>query len=224
MSESRFEQELQATRRKEHEERKDRKAAGIAVGAVILCAGLALAEETPPQPPSEVNVAKDFEDAAPQLLQEWAERRPKVLDLLRLGRWSKPTSGCMGVRYFEFTDCTPTKTLSDYRIDVTKTDSVLTPFIGHLYVQVREPCTVRNAVPKGASWGEKAFAKIEPFCLGKTYEECITGGAKPAPKSSYSACTGGPSRSFTYDDEIHLTYRWSKGKWEFQDTATPDDN
>ena len=119
--------------------------------------------------------------------------------------------------YFEFMDCADVRAPAEYRIDVTKTDSVLTPFLGHLYVPVKETCTVRNVVPKGMTWGEKATAALEPSCVGKTYEECIAAGGKPAPKLMGSACTGGPGFSFPFEHDVHLTYRWSQGKWEFQE-------
>jgi hypothetical protein len=59
---------------------------------------------------------------------------------------------------------------------------------------------------------------LEPNCLGKTYKECIAAGGRDAPKLMGSACTGGPGGLLPYDDdEVHLTYRWSQGKWEFQE-------
>lgn len=171
----------------------------------------------PAQPAAEVQVAQEFEKAAPILFREWLALRPDVLKRVGLGKRNRPNSRCLWVGYFEFMDCKDTAPPSTYKIDVTKTDSVLTPFVGHLYVPVKETCTVRNVVPKGMSWTEKNLSAIEANCVGKTYDECIAAGAKDAPKLMGSDCTGGPGFSFPFEDDVHLTYRWSQGKWEFQE-------
>jgi hypothetical protein len=194
-------------------------------GAVYIGAGMALMmlarstpaqEAAPAQPPVEVQIAQEFRKAAPTLFQEWLARRPETFKRLSLGRRNMPSRECVGFSYFEFTDCRDIQTPTEYRIDVTKTDSVITPFVGHLYVSVDESCTVRNAVPSGIAWSDKRVAALEPSCVGRTYDECIAGGAKAAPKLAGSLCTGGPEITFPFTDEVHLTFRWSEGKWEFE--------
>ena len=192
----------------------------------MLCAALIVAvlpawahsqESAPAQPPAEAQVAQEFKKAAPDLFREWLARRPEVLKRTGLGERKRQRGECRGTAsFFSFMDCVDEQVPAEYRIDVTKTDSVLTPFVGHLYVPVKETCTVRNVVPKGMTWSEKSLAALDPYCLDKTYDECIAAGAKPAPKLMGSACTGGPGFSFPFEDEVHLTFRWSEGKWEFE--------
>lgn len=200
-------------------------------GESIVCAGLLLALSAPGraflaqegttlqpvQPPAEVQVAQDFKKAAPDLFRAWLSQRSEVRKRLAFGHRREFRSKCY-VRgsYFEFMDCADDEAPSEYQIDVTKTDSVLTPYLGHLFVPVKVTCAVRNATPDARSWSEEKLAALDPFCLGKTYEECISGGAKPASKTMGSACTGGPGYSFKADDKVHLTFRWSEGKWEFE--------
>lgn len=170
----------------------------------------------PAQPPAEIQVAQEFKKAAPGLFQEWLARRPETLKRLGGGRRNEASRECVGFSHFQFTECVDLQRPSEYRIDVTKTNSVLTPFVGHLYVSVEETCTTRNAVPSGMAWSDKRVAALDPYCLGRTYDDCIAAGAKPAPKLAGSLCTGGPETTSKFTDEVHLTYRWSEGNWEFE--------
>lgn len=190
--------------------------AGAAL-TMVVASGRALCQEpAPAQPMGEAQVAQEFKKAAPDLFREWLARRPEVLRRMGLGhRQHSSNAECLNpVSYYEFMECIDVQAPTEYRIDVTKTDSVLTPFVGHLYVPVKKTCTVRNVVPK--PWSEKGLATLDPSCVGKTYDDCITAGAKPAPKMGGSFCTGGPGFSFPSESEVHLTFHWSDGKWEFE--------
>lgn len=193
----------------------------LAVAILTSIAGLELSAQEqvnpPAQPQSEMQVAQDFKKAAPTLFREWLERRPEMQKRMAVGHRQKFGAGCYSSgSYYEFRECVDARIPTEYKVDVTKTDSVLTPFVGHLYVPVKETCTVKNAVPEGVTWSEAKLAILDPSCLGKMYEECIAAGAKPAPKKLGSACTGGPGFSFPFEGEVHLTFRWSDGKWEFE--------
>jgi hypothetical protein len=140
---------------------------GLVLWTAMVVAGSAqsaLPQEPPPaQPLAEVQVAQEFKKAAPVLFAEWVARRPEALRRQGLGQREQGGARCgVGITYFVFMDCADVQSPTDYRIDVTKTDSVLTPFLGHLYVPVKETCTVRNVVPKGMSWSEKAMAALDP--------------------------------------------------------------
>jgi hypothetical protein len=135
-----------------------------------------------------------------------------------LGKPNKPSNQCPGTRYIEFTECKDTVTPNEYTIDVTKTDSVLTPFVGHLYIPVKESCSVKNVIPKGRKGGTpKSIEAMVAGCVNKTYDQCIVAGGKDSPKSFGSVCTGGAAYTFPFEGKLHLTYKWSQGKWEFQE-------
>jgi hypothetical protein len=180
------------------------------------------AQEFPPaQPLGEAQVAQQFQEAAPGLFQQWLDRRAESREGLTLGHRNRPKGGfCPAITHFEFTECRGSKIPTLYKVDVTRTNSLLTPFLGHLYVQVWEDCLVRNVVgPKGTHWGKKGYEEamtaLEPNCLAKTYAECISAGGRNAPKVAGSACTGGPVRMLPSEGSLDLVYQWSQGKWEF---------
>jgi hypothetical protein len=125
--------------------------------------------------------------------------------------------------YYEFTNChCESAKPTEYSIDVKKTDSILTPFLGIIRFKYGFACEARNVVPRGLNWNEANFKAIAPSCLDKPYEECVKVG-KPAPKLLGSACTGGPTRTLHFSDTLVLTYRWSHGKWQFEkkESAAP---
>ena len=176
---------------------------------------------TPPvQPPEEVRIASEFEAAAPTLFNDWKIRRPEVLRAVGLGMQGKELSTCNTMFghtwFYTFIVCQDSSPPATYSIDVKKTDSILTPYLGMLAIPVSETCDVKNVVPAKASWTKKNFEKHAPACIGKTYAECIAHGASDAPGFVGSACTGGAGFSFSYTGVQRVYYRWSKGKWEFQ--------
>jgi hypothetical protein len=182
--------------------------------SLLLSAG---PQETPAQPAAEVEIATKFQEAAPDLFKEWLKLRPGALKAAGLG--SEPAGKpfqCETAHWFEFIECRDASEPKLVGIDVRKTDSILTPFIGTLVIRSTESCLLKRAVPSRVSWSRKRFEEKAPSCLGKTYDECIAGGAAPAPEISGSSCTGGPGKTFHYRGELTLTYRWSLGKWEFQ--------
>src|SRR5262245_12211445 len=142
----------------------------VLVTAVLTRARAHAQEPPPPQPLSEAQLAQEFKKAAPDLFLEWAATRSEVLQRMGVGSRGINRSACMGNGYWQFLECRVTTPPTEYKLDVTKTDSVLTPFIGHLYIPVNETCTARNVVPKGMSWGEEALAALDPSCLGKVYD------------------------------------------------------
>jgi len=190
---------------------------------VLLTAMLrtsALAQEpAPAQPPGEAQLAQEFQKSAPTLFKEWTERRLAISRARILGQRIRPNL-CHGWTHFRFEKCNDDVPPTEYRIDVTRTDSILTPFLGHLYVHVDETCDVRSVVGvKGMDLEkhEESMAALEPSCVGKTYEECTAAGGRDAPRLVGSTCTGGPHSVSTFHGEVHLIYRWSQGKWEFQE-------
>ena len=125
-------------------------------------------------------------------------------------------SSAKGSNFFEFIECEDISPPLDYSLDVVRTDSLLSPYVGIIKVDVTERCEVRRAWAS-QSMSQKKFDALAPSCIGKTYEECIKAGAKPVSKLMASACTGGPGFEFSYAGEVTLVYRWSKGKWEFDE-------
>jgi len=174
---------------------------------------LAGAQEPPAQPQIEVDIATRFQEAASDLFAEWVKLRPHTLKDAALGL--EQTCWQM-TYYFTFISCEDQASPVLTALDVRKTDSILSPFLGILRVQTRESCVVKRAVPAKWNWYDKTAAVVRPFCIGKTYDGCIKGGAVPAPKTVGSACTGGPETRFPYEGDLTLSFRWSKGKWEFE--------
>lgn len=190
--------------------------AGIALILLTVCVWAQEPSSVPSaQPSAETQVAQQFKEVAPQLFKEWLERRPGVLKKLTLGQRVE-APGCPGASWFEFIECADIAPPVEYQIDVTRTDSILTPFLGKLVVPVREGCSVRRLVPGALRRDNKSVAKLDPYCLGKTYNECVAGGAKPISKFSPGGCMGSPGGTFTHEMEVSVTYRWSEGKWEFE--------
>jgi hypothetical protein len=171
-------------------------------------------ESAPAQPLAEAQVAQEFKKAAPDLFREWVKRRPEVLKSAALGERASGPAGC-NTGWFEFIECQDISPPTEYKIDVTRTESILTPFLGLLVVPVHEKCNVRNVVPGAMSRSEKSLAMLDPHCLGKSYEECTTAGGKPISKMSPGGCMGSSSFSFTHNGEDRISYRWSDGRWEF---------
>ena len=171
------------------------------------------------QPLGEAEVARAFKEAAPELFQQWLDLRPELLKKRALGVHMKASAGRPGGKYFIiFTECTDIVPPSEYRIDVTRTDSILWPYLGHLYVPVRESCTPRAVTPKGISKWDEKIALLARHCVGNTFEECLkVEGGKPVSESNTRAIT---SRSGTFTaerEEIHVVYGWTQEKWEFQE-------
>jgi len=186
----------------------------VLAAVALAAAGVwAVAQDQPAQPQAEVDIATRFQEAAPELFAEWGKQRPSVLKDAALGLeqscWEK-------TYYFTFISCQDQSPPVLAGIDVRKTDSILTPFLGILKVQTRESCLVKRAVPAKWNWYDKAASVVRPFCIGKTYDECIKGGAVPAPKTVGAACTGGPQTPFPYEGDLTLSFRWSRGMWEFE--------
>ena len=122
----------------------------------------------------------------------------------------------------EFSECVQESEPTTYAIDVKRTDSIMTPFIGTLTVPVALSCTVRQVIPPGTFVTKDKAAKLEAACFGHTYEECIASeAARPVPKTGMYAGLGG-DKAFAYTGKVVTAYRWSEGKWEFnEDKADP---
>ncbi len=181
---------------------------------------------TPVQPLGEAEVARQFEEQAPELFRQWVERRPTELRALALGQWNDTDQSsavsCPRETSFAFYECEDVEKPAKYKINVRKTDSILTPYIGELFVNVKVHCRVRSLFPAGFTFSLDKFreeaALLKNNCIGKSYDECLKAGAKPREKHGFFGCSGA-ELNFTYDHEAHLTYRWSHEKWEFQEES-----
>ena len=192
----------------------------------VLVFGQALAEEAPiaaSPPPSEADVITSFEHAAPDLFGAWLAPRPVGLRHAELGTIRPALASCGGpYAFFEFVECGDIEPPTRFDLDVKKTDSILYPYQGPLSVPVHVTCTLRRAVPKGmVSWTKERLEAIGGECLGKSFQECTAKAAKPAPKLVGVYCTGGPGFQFEYRSTDVLTFRWSRGKWDFESEAPP---
>src|SRR5262245_30897768 len=109
----------------------------------ILAASMAGATEQPAQPTSEETIASAFEAAAPQLLEEWISRRPAELEGMQKGSRGI-VSHCGEKNYwFEFLSCKDTAKPILVGLDVKKTDSLISPFLGVLTVHTTESCDLK---------------------------------------------------------------------------------
>jgi hypothetical protein len=196
---------------------------GLAI-ALLISAG-AWAQQTPPvQPPGEAEIARQFEEQAPDLFQQWLKRRPAVLQQLAFGRWNETdfsvTVPCPPDISFTFSECSDVEVPTDYKINVRKTDSILTPYIGELLINVKVRCRIRHLFPPGFTFSIEKYREAATLmagsCIGKRYEDCAAAGAKPREKAGFFGCSGREA-NFSFDDEAVVTYRWSHEKWEFQE-------
>ena len=169
---------------------------------------------------SERELAADFVAAAPKLFSEWLDDRDTALQRIGLGVQGRGGSQCSAPKkannFFTFVECVDREVPSDYSIDVVRTDSLLTPFVGLITVPVSEQCFVRNVIAS-ISMSKNKFDAIAPSCIGHTYKECIAAGGKLAPKVIDAACTGGPGYEFSYQGVVEIRYGWRDGRWEFEE-------
>ena len=191
--------------------------------AVLGIAGLAspCLSQDPAQPQAEIDVVERFEAAVDDLFQQWLKRRPDSLKAAGLGVQGTAASGCLsgkGSYFFEFIECSDIAPPQDFALDVVRSDSLRSPFVGVIKVPVNERCDLRRVVAS-KMMAQKKFDEIAPQCLGHSFEECIAAGGRLAPKLLGSACTGGPGVAFAYQGEVTLHYRWSKGQWEFEEES-----
>jgi len=186
-----------------------------------LCMRSSIADDAPAQPLAEAEVAHQFETAAPALFHEWLADRPGELKSLADGR-NVESQGYTLYYCFEFTVCEDVAPPTAYKIDVRKTDSILTPFVGTLIIPVKLSCADRILT---SSRSRSESDKMAPVCIDHSYADCASAGAKPPSgfsKFNKAMGSGGPCTSrdglkFGYEDEIRVSYGWRQGKWEFQE-------
>ena len=181
----------------------------------------AYAQDEPAQPLAEVEIVERFQEEADALFLAWLVDRPERLKRAGLGKQGQVataacTSSKKGSNFFEFIECEDVEPPTNYSIDVVRTDSLLSPFVGLIAVPVTERCNLRRAYG-GPGMSRKKFDELMPHCIGKSYGACISAGGRLVGKTVSSACTGGPGGLFSYEGKATLTYRWSKGKWEFDE-------
>jgi len=191
----------------------------IAFVAVLCLIPLPISADAPAQPKAEAEVAQEFEAAAPALFADWLARRPEDLIAGSLGRLYDDE----GWRWFNFTLCKDVVAPSTYQINVRKTDSLTTPFLGELIVPVKETCT--NRVLHGGVTSMKAIDRLIPFCVDQPYDACLKAGGK-AP-SGFAKFNGMPpavanNLTFPLEDETTVLYAWRGGKWEFDKEQRPE--
>ena len=137
--------------------------------------------EEPAQSPAEENVVTSFEQASQNLFEGWKTTQYREsLKALGAGvtgpRDRHPD--CYNAWFFEFLTCEEAAPPTMDGIDVTKTDSLMTPFLGIIKVRVHEKCTIRRLV--GAlTMTEKSYKKIEKSCIGRMYDDCRMAGGRP---------------------------------------------
>lgn len=185
-------------------------------------------ESAPAQPPAEAQIAQEFKAAAPDLFKEWRSRWTDALKeqetkgrrMLRrefgrnLSGHADPDEIAPG--WVVFSECVQDEEPTTYTLDVKRTDSILTPFIGTLTMTVTLKCEVRKVITPGTFVTKEKNARIEAACINHTYEECLaSGAARPVPEGGVWAGMG--DIRFTYKGEVVLVYRWSEGKWEFKE-------
>jgi len=196
----------------------------ISIGLFLFLAMTAFLEDSAAQqtaqPLAEQNVAAEFQQAAPRLFQEWKTDYATSADLQIFGTEASsadPSCYSSGAAFFfEFAKCTPNTEPVLVSIDVRRTDSLLSPFIGIIVGTVSETCVVARLVPTKGNWSRKHFDRIKDRCLSRSHEECLAAGALPAPKGMTSKCTGGPETTFSFKSEAIIIFKWSQGKWEFE--------
>lgn len=204
----------------------------MAIASLVLATAMTVnyAQEST-QPQAEIEVVEQFQSAADSLFVQWLSDRPRELKRVALGYQGTAgpqcKAGAWGNAFFEFIECSDIETPTDYSLDVIRTDSLLSPFVGIIEVSVFERCTVRRAW--AGRWTKRAnrakFNSLQAHCYGKTFQECIAAGAEVVTTSFGVLCTGGPGFQFSYKGKARMTYRWSKGKWEFdrEETDPPRD-
>jgi hypothetical protein len=74
--------------------------------------------------------------------------------------------------------------------------------------------------PRGAFWRVKTLRKkakkLSADCLDKSIEECLEAGAVKA-GSTYHTSGCRNDLASTFEGSPLLIYRWTEGKWEFQE-------
>ena len=197
----------------------------IAVMTLVSVPGLIRSEESPhAQPPAEAQVAQEFKAVAPELFKKWLEQRPEQLWTRGRGELDELAckdivSGSMFVRDFvAFNECSDSSEPSAYQIDVKKTDSLLTPFLGLIILPVKMSCIIHGANVSAVT-AKKSVARIAA-CVDAPYEECLAAGAKGFGGLATQICGAKGLRletPFNYVGKLRLSYRWTEGGWEFQD-------
>jgi hypothetical protein len=195
----------------------------FAVSARVLAQDANPAPIVAPLPSGEEIIAK-FEAAAPNLYAAWLQARAESLKNREVGlvRMSDGPGVCSGTGFYEFVECADLTPPGHYDLDVKKTDSILYPYKGVLSIPVHVGCLLHRAVPRHLmAWSKKNLDSVAQDCLGKTFAECTARVAKPAPAGLGVGCTGGPGYAFDYAATATLTFRWSRGSWEFESEAAP---
>jgi len=158
-------------------------------------------------------VVIQFEQASHELFAEWLSLRPATLKGAAVGT-QEGTPGALGRLEFIFVECSDVSEPRMVSIDVRKTDSVLSPFLGIIHVETNESCVRRPVWASGWVGKDKQEALIAA-CVGKPYDECIAARGKPMAKRL--------DRPFSYSGHLTIFYRRSKGQWMFdrEDSAEP---
>lgn len=202
---------------------------GALLVVLAMMGGMRAQESAPAQPLAEAQIAQEFKAAAPDLFKDWQSRWTDALKQQETKgrRMHRRDSGRnlsghpelddqVVPGWIVFSECVQDEEPSAYTLDVKRTDSILTPFIGTLTVTVTLKCEVRKVITPGAFVTKEKTARIEAACIDHTYEECLaSGAARPVPTGGLYAGLG--DLSFTYKGEVVLAYRWSEGKWEFKE-------
>ncbi len=194
----------------------------MVLGTTVILAtltGPVISQESAPVEPSEEEQAgRYFKETAPDLFQAWQKGRPAYLRQLRLGRLLRVS--CTGVifQFVAFTECEDSVAPTDYRMDVKKTESMMTPFIGVLIIPIKMRCTVQHSVPAIIS-AKKLEAQLGA-CLGQNYEECKAAHMSPMRMEEKQFCgLMGLGKPFSYEGEVRITYGFTDGKWELENQS-----
>src|SRR5262245_44512396 len=132
--------------------------AGVTSLVLMVAFGVASPQESA-QPPAEAEVARQFEQAAPELFATWKAGRPAEVRALSNGRYGRED-----LYYcFEFSLCEDAPPPTSYSIDVKKTDSILTPYIGILTIPVKLSCSSRIL---SSSFKRATADKLAESCIG----------------------------------------------------------
>jgi len=202
--------------------------AGLLLAGVFSITTASGQESEHAQPPAEVEVAQEFKAAAPELFKKWLEARPEQLrdrgrgELANLictpNLWSMlPIASDQPS--IQFLECKDSTIPTEYRIDVRKTDSVLTPFEGLIIVPVKMSCSINAA--SSNRFTAKKRDEVITACVGASYEQCLDAGGKRFPGIGRRRCVveGLGLRletPFSYEGAEYVTYGWTGGRWEFQ--------
>lgn len=179
---------------------------------ILIAVALSAASDAPAQPPAEESVGAEFEAASRELFMVWLEGRPERLRDIAKGR-QDGRPGRFSFVQFQFLECSDESPPAISSIDVKKTDSVLSPFIGVIRIATDEQCFLRPVWPPGMGGKAQQEAMI-PRCVGHSYQDCIEARGKPMPEKY--------TKIVPRSGETTVYYRWSHGRWEF-DKEDPAD-